>query len=206
VRVVRFALSNAHVTRCLVHISIVVVQAHVFRAVERIPHMNRIRAFSLFALLALGLMNAALVAAHAEYESSVPAAGAKLESAPDKVTIVFSEELSTKGNSISVKDDKGAVVDLGDTTLVRSDPDRKTLVVSLKAGLANGTYTVIWKNNSSDGHSEEGDFSFVVGTASASTPATLPRTGSDANLPQVALLGAGLLIGVAGLLRRWASK
>ncbi len=168
--------------------------------------MNRIRAFSLFVLLVLGLMNAALVAAHAEYESSVPAAGATLASAPDKVTIVFSEELSAEGNSISVKDSTGAVVDLGDTTVDRNDANRKTLVVSLKAGLANGTYTVSWKNNSDDGHSEEGDFSFVVGTASASAPATLPRTGSDASLPQVALLGAGLLIGAAGLLRRRASK
>jgi LPXTG-motif cell wall-anchored protein len=76
--------------------------------------------------------------------------------------------------------------------------------VSLKTGLANGTYTVNWKNSSTDGHSEAGDFSFVIGTASASTPGTLPATGGDVFTSVVLLLIGLLLLGGAWMVRRAA--
>jgi methionine-rich copper-binding protein CopC len=47
--------------------------------------MNRIRALCLFVVLLIGLGNVALVAAHADYESSVPAAGATVANAPAQV-------------------------------------------------------------------------------------------------------------------------
>jgi methionine-rich copper-binding protein CopC len=45
-------------------------------------------------LLSLGLFN--IASAHAKLVSSDPAAGAKLTTAPSKVTLVFSEEISDK--------------------------------------------------------------------------------------------------------------
>ncbi len=41
-------------------------------------------------------------------------------------------------------------------TLDRTDPNRKTLVISLNPGLSDGLYTVNWKNASMDGHGETG--------------------------------------------------
>jgi len=49
--------------------------------------------------------------------------------------IVFSQELKPKGNTIRVTDARGNQVDRGDTALDRTDPNRKTLVVSLNPGL-----------------------------------------------------------------------
>lgn len=141
--------------------------------------------------------------AHANLVSSEPAANAKLTSAPKVLTLVFSEELDAKGNSINVSDGSGTQVDTGNTTLVTSDPERKTLTVSLKPGLGDGKYTVNWKNMSADGHAEEGDFSFTVGTAAAPTTpvTTLPNTGEADPLPILAwailallLLGSGMSI------------
>lgn len=150
--------------------------------------------------------------AHANLVSSEPAANAKLTSAPKVVTLVFSEELDAKGNSINVSDGSGTQVDTGNTTLVTSDPERKTLTVSLKPGLGDGKYTVNWKNMSADGHAEEGDFSFTVGTAPATTAApttpvtTLPNTGEADPLPILAwgipallLLGCGMSIRRKGM-------
>jgi LPXTG-motif cell wall-anchored protein len=160
--------------------------------------LSRILPIMLAALLALTL--AGVASAHSNLVSSTPAAGATLATAPTKITLVFSEELSADGNLVTVTDAKGTQVDQGDTTLDLNDPNRVTVTVSLKAGLGDGAYTVSWKNLSVDGHSEEGTFNFSVGAAAApSAPATLPATGAGDDLPiavflalAAALLGLGL--------------
>ncbi len=98
-------------------------------------------------------------------------------------------------------DAAGASVDQGDTALDKSDANRLTLVVSLKSGLGNGTYTVAWKAaSSSDGSVAEGTFKFSVG-ATASAPAQLPRTGAGDSLPGVLLFASTLLLGLGLTLR-----
>ncbi len=137
------------------------------------------------ALLALTLVGVA--SAHADLVSSDPADGATLDAAPEKITLVFSEELKADGNLITVTDAAGKQVDAGDTTLDLSDAKRVTLTVSLQSGLGDGAYTIAWKNASTDGHSEEGSLAFTVGSAAAA-PATLPATGAEESLPGAALL------------------
>jgi LPXTG-motif cell wall-anchored protein len=168
--------------------------------------MNHIRHLIILGLLIFGFTNAASVAAHADYESSVPNAGETVATAPSQVKIVFTEELKAEGNSISVKDATGKSADNGDTTLDRSDANRKTLLVSLKAGLANGTYTVNWENASTDGHSEKGSFTFVIGSPSTAAPTTLPSTGSEPSLPVAAIIAVVVLLASAWIVRGRAKQ
>jgi copper transport protein len=156
-----------------------------------------IAAWSLVALLMLALVGTA--AAHAELVSSNPAADARLAAAPAQVTLVFSEELAPDGNLVTVTDARGAQVDLKDTALDLNDPKRVTLTVSLKAGLGDGSYNVAWQNQSSDGHSEEGNFNFSVGTAATAPSAALPATGAGADSELGLLVLAGLLLLGVGL-------
>src|SRR5215470_3330031 len=65
--------------------------------------------------LALSLAFLTVASAHAKLISSDPAAGAKLTSAPSKVTLVFSEEISAKENEsfFKVTNASGASVGTG---------------------------------------------------------------------------------------------
>jgi LPXTG-motif cell wall-anchored protein len=154
-------------------------------------------------VLALMIASAGVVSAHAEFKSSVPAPDSTVATAPETVTITFTEEIKADGNTIKVLDAAGEQVDKGDTALDKSDADRTTLVVSLNDGLSNGSYTVEWKNNGADGHSEEGNFTFSIGTAPAAAPASrLPATGSDTATPWVIVLGAVTCISVGVFVRR----
>jgi LPXTG-motif cell wall-anchored protein len=158
-------------------------------------------AIVVLALLAAALPNLAF--AHARLVSSDPAADARLDSAPSAITLVFSEELKPDGNSITVTDAGGAQVDAGDTKLAASDAQRRTITVSLNSGLGDGVYTVKWVNASTDGHSEEGSFSFTVGAATAAPTAALPATGSGSTIALTTIMLMGLLLAGWGLhLRR----
>jgi copper transport protein len=160
------------------------------------------------AVLGLLLMAGGVASAHAKLASSVPAAGSTVASAPGKVVAVFDnhDALQADGSLLKVTDASGAQVDMGDTTLDKADPDRKTLTVSLKSGLPNGVYTVAWTAVSSgDGSQEEGQFSFTVGSPSTTgaAPTQLPTTGDGGTLPLGMLLaGASLLAGAGALMRR----
>lgn len=164
---------------------------------------------ALLMVVALMLLSAGIASAHAEFKSAIPAPDSTVNKAPDKVVAVFENHaaLQADGSALKVTDASGTVVDMGDMTLDKSDADRKTLTVSLKSGLGNGTYTVAWAAaSSSDGSIEEGSFKFSIG-AVASAPATLPATGAGDVLPlEVVLLGAcgSLLVGLT--LRRRLSR
>ena len=164
---------------------------------------------ALLMVVALMLLSGGIASAHAEFKSSAPAADSTVNQAPDKVVAVFENHaaLQAEGSLLKVTDASGAVVDMGDTTLDKSDADRKTLAISLKSGLGNGTYTVAWAAaSSSDGSIEEGSFKFSVG-AVASPPAQLPATGAGDALPlQAVLIGAGGCILLGLTLRRRVSR
>jgi copper resistance protein C len=126
--------------------------------------------------LALSLVFLTVASAHAELVSSDPAAGAKLTSAPAKVTLVFSEEISDKASEsfFKVTNAGGAMVGTGklDTT----DLDHKTLSGTLQAGLDDGVYTVAWETITPDdnGHSE-GSFTFGVNADPGAQPTAAPE-------------------------------
>jgi LPXTG-motif cell wall-anchored protein len=136
---------------------------------------RRIGVAVVFALvLSLGLLTVAL--AHAKLVSSDPAAGANLTTAPSKVTLVFSEEISENESesSFTVTDESGATVGTG--KLDTNDLDHKTLSGSLKTGLGDGVYTVSWKTVTPDdnGHSD-GSFTFGVNKDPGAQPTAAPE-------------------------------
>jgi copper transport protein len=118
--------------------------------------------------LAAGLLSAFFYApvasAHAGYDHSNPPSNGKLPGGqmPKQVQVWFAEAIEPRFSELGVVDKNGAAVDAGDSHVPSNDP--KSLVVSLKPGLPDGPYTVIYKNTSAeDGHALTGSFVFVVG-------------------------------------------
>jgi methionine-rich copper-binding protein CopC len=160
-------------------------------------------------VLALTVASAGVVSAHAEFKSSVPAPDSTVATAPETVTITFTEEVKADGNTITVTDAAGKQVDTGAVTLDKNDADRTTLIVALNQGLSDGLYSVEWKNNGADGHSEEGNFTFTVDTAAtgAAAPASrLPATGAPDTPFGVLFAGAVVVIGLGLFMRRGAQR
>ena len=170
----------------------------------------------LFALsLTLGLSLAALgfvartptAAAHAKYQSSVPAADSTVTEAPTTVAIHFAEDVNPAGSDIVVYDTTGKVVSAAKAQVDTSDPT--TMTVAMKGDGAE-SYLVVWHNVSlDDGDPAIGAFTFNVGEHAAQPTATPSGNGaagandSAAGVPGwvVALVGVlGLVVGSAGTL------
>ena len=113
---------------------------------------------------------------HATLRSSSPAAGSTLDRAPDRIRLVFSEEIEPSLGSIRLIDPSGRTTRLA----ASGDPrDVSALVAPTPAGLANGSYRVEWRIVSEDGHPMGGSFGFTIATsggasASAAAPAAAP--------------------------------
>src|SRR5207248_4769705 len=111
----------------------------------------------------LGALSILPALAHAHYASSDPAAGATVTVAPKQVKLVFDEEPSPSKSTLMVLDPSGARADAGDGKVDQSDPDRKTMIVSLKSGLGNGVYTVKYHTATEDDNGiVDGSFRFGV--------------------------------------------
>ncbi len=137
---------------------------------------NLIRLLSLSGLIvAVALSAVATASAHADLESSDPAADAVLAAAPAKVTLTFIEEIQhTAGSySLGVTNASGQSVTAGAPTI---GADSMSLSVALSPSLPNGTYTVVWSNLSTDGDAlTDEQFSFTVGAATLAPAAPPPH-------------------------------
>jgi copper transport protein len=113
-------------------------------------------------LLLVAVVVPGQAAAHAVLLRSIPPAGQTLPRAPDQVQLLFSEPIDAAFSSVHVLDSARQPVDLGDGGV---DPrDDHQLLVSLKPGLANGVYTVVWRSLSTiDVHPDEGQYGLYVG-------------------------------------------
>ncbi len=100
--------------------------------------------------------------AHAVLLRATPSGSQTLAEAPDQVQLLFSEPLDPEFSTVQVLDGAGARVDLADGKL---DPNNDRLLsVSLRPGLANGVYTVAWRNLSAvDVHPDQGEYHLFVG-------------------------------------------
>ena len=112
--------------------------------------------------LVCGLLLAALVAvpalwAHAAPVSMTPAANSVV-SAPENLTIHFSEELEQKLCTIAVTDASGHAVT---KAAASAGTDAKTMTVKLLP-LSPGVYNVHWVAVSTDTHRSQGDYKFTV--------------------------------------------
>jgi copper transport protein len=170
--------------------------------VKRIP-----RALAAMLVVGVWLSLAATAAfAHASLESSDPSNGELLETAPDGISLTFTEPPDLSLTTIGVLDDAGAPVPTGPPELapgsdlevrVRLDP------------VPDGVYTVTWRTvSATDGHVTSNAFSFGVGVSpEAITP--VPGASGETEPPSATavaghwLLYLGLVVlfgaGVTGL-------
>src|SRR5258707_9896783 len=101
-----------------------------------------------------------LVLAHAQLLSTDPAAGTIVQTAPARVTLVFSEPVTPASFGIKVYAPSG--------DQVASPVQSHAAVMSAGvAATAQGTYVVLWQGYAADTHPSRGAFEFSVGAASA---------------------------------------
>ncbi|MFD8083757.1 FixH family protein [Kitasatospora sp. NPDC059722] len=141
------------------------------------------------ALFALMLAGAVPASAHATLESTDPHQNSVLATAPQAVTLTFSEGVSLSGDSVRVLDPAGKAVDTGNPG--HADGRTDTARVGLNPGLANGTYTVAWRAVSEDSHPVGGAFTFSIGAPSDTSVSATALQGAKADGVVAALYGTG---------------
>ena len=135
------------------------------------------------AALAIALVCAAGVAAHAELIASEPAAGSTVAGSPSTIRLTFSQPLESTSKIELYAGQFQPVTGL--TTVVAGSEMRAVL----GRPLAPATYTVQWTAVSDDGHSTAGSYQFAV-TQSA-------QTAGNRTAPLVAAIAAIIGGGVA---------
>jgi len=180
------------------------------RRLARSPFMARARsvAFVFFGSLVMLLAARSVAHAHASLVSSEPAAKAHLSVSPARVRLLFSEEIEPTLAQLSLVADDGTVTRL----VVAGDPHDVRAIVAAVESLAPGSYRLVWRVVSADGHPVEGSVIFWVGNSAAQAPPVSPAalnapstwgpTVIGAPIVPAALrgLGLGFLMAVAGLL------
>jgi len=161
-----------------------------------------LRTRSWLAAAAVAALVAALPAAaiaHAELESSTPAAGANPDAAPTTVTLNFSEELKPDGSSFTVKDADGHEVGSGEVDLNVADRNVMTGDVTIADP---GVYTVTYSVIAEDGHASGGAFSFGYKATEAipgSTTHEDPDTAMARPSTPILVIVGWLLVALAGV-------
>ena len=132
----------------------------------------------LFAGITLPI-TALAVQAHAALESSYPAPDSILTSVPTHVTLTFEEQLSkvTGANVLRVLNGSGDEVSEGSNLVEGGKIER-----GLLRNLDPGTYTVLYRVLSQDGHVVSGSYNFKI-----SEELSLKTKNSVADVPPVSL-------------------
>ncbi|SEK82778.1 copper transport protein [Blastococcus sp. DSM 46786] len=141
----------------------------------------------------VGIGTAGPAAAHATLVATTPGEGARVDTAPDEVTLQFTEGVSLGAGYARVLGADQQRVDAGNASV-----DGGVVTIPLRGGLPDGGYLVTYRVISADSHPVSGAFSFAVGdgellaagTADAGT-ATDPVVGT--------LLPVTRWVGYAGL-------
>jgi methionine-rich copper-binding protein CopC len=102
---------------------------------------------------------AATAGAHGLLDRAEPRPGSRVRTSPTNVSVWFTERLEPAYSRVHVVNDKGERADADDSRVDATDARR--LRVSVPP-LAAGTYKVLWRVLSVDGHLTEGEFTFQV--------------------------------------------
>jgi methionine-rich copper-binding protein CopC len=97
--------------------------------------------------------------AHAFLDHASPAVGSLVPNAPSIVTLWFTQDLEPAFSGVTVTNEAGQRVDLGNSQIPPGSPAE--LQIGLKS-LAPGTYLVSWHVVSVDTHPTEGTFTFEI--------------------------------------------
>ena len=132
------------------------------------PRLTRVGA-ALLTCFAVGA-TLAWAAVHTRLESSVPAAGEVVSTAPERFELRFSGPVNHALSSLVLVIPSGDSVSLALETAV----DDERMLVGSVPELAGGEYLVVWKTVSADGHPVSGEFSFTyAGAVAAADPPVL---------------------------------
>nr|WP_275693426.1 copper resistance protein CopC [Nocardioides sp. TF02-7] len=127
---------------------------------------------------------AAPASAHASLVGTDPAEGAVVPEAPAEVTFTFDEPVSVVDNGVAAYDASGAPLE------VEAAAQDEVVTAGLPADLDDGTYVVVWRVVSSDGHPIAGSLTFHVGAPS-----------EEVVPPETAAEGSGSMRSVASLVQ-----
>jgi len=97
--------------------------------------------------------------AHAFLDHSSPAVGSSLSASPPVVVLWFTQDLEPAFSGMTVTNEAGQQVDLGNARIPGTSPAE--LRIGVKP-LAPGTYLVSWHVVSVDTHPSEGTFTFDI--------------------------------------------
>ncbi len=130
------------------------------------------------AALLLGIAAAPTALAHAQLVSSSPEADEELNSAPEEISLTFSEEVQGGGGTVSEEQDDGSVVEMAEdessTAIVVTGPDDQTyeegdvqidgeeVSTDVQPLESPGDYTVAYRIVSADGHPVEEELTFTL--------------------------------------------
>jgi len=147
------------------------------------------RAAVLLVLVVAALLGpTAPASAHDRVLSTSPGDGSHLDVGPSTIEVLFNNDLLLLGDAVSVTAPDGTRVAMPPSEvagpLLRARPPRLEIP---------GTYVVLYRAVSSDGHPVTGRFTFTVGQVPASA-ASQPGAGTSTSGPSV-----GVLAGVSGL-------
>ena len=142
--------------------------------------------------------------AHAALESSSPASGDVLDTAPSTIWARFTEPLERSYSRMALYDRNGVEVE---GTSLSTGADEFTMELSVPPDLPNGTYSVLWRTLSeADGHSTQNFFAFTIGTNADIAAVAIPGSDeTDGAAPQWArtLSRWAALVGAAVLIAAW---
>ena len=114
---------------------------------------------------ALPLRAAARSLLHATLLRSTPAPKSHLAKSPQAIRLVFSEQIVPELSQITLVNSSGDSASLK----LATDPHDVHVLVGSVAGELAGPVKVVWRVLSADGHPVGGNFTFTVGSATAST-------------------------------------
>jgi copper resistance protein C len=112
---------------------------------------------ALLVCIVLGL--AVIASAHGLLDRADPRPGSRVRTSPTHVSVWFTERLEPAYSHVRVLNGKGERTDADDSRV--DGADGRQLRVSVPR-LVAGTYKVVWRVLSVDGHLTEGEFTFTV--------------------------------------------
>ncbi|WP_262698538.1 MULTISPECIES: copper resistance CopC family protein [Streptomyces] len=140
-------------------------------------------------------------AAHTELTGNTPGDGARLTTAPGRVSLSFNDQMDARYSRIAVTGASGRSLTTGPVKV-----DGRTVTRTLAADVPPGRYTVGYRVVSADGHPVSGSYTFTVTTARTTSPAptTAPSTPAEASPeessgPGVLPVAAGAAVVLAGV-------
>lgn len=148
---------------------------------------------ALAGFLAGGIATAGPAAAHATLVGTDPGEGARLDEAPQEVTLEFSEGVSLGAGYARVLTAEGDQV-AGDDAVV----DGRVLRIPLPDDLDDGGYLVTYRVVSADSHPISGAFSFVVGVGEL-VPVGASAAEADSDPVVATVLPVVRALGFAGI-------